>query len=205
MASKGDVGGVEIKSLNLVLILGSVREERNGERVARYVSECLAAKGHKVHILDPQEIKLPLLQAPIHFRKPEDIPPVLSETNRKISEADGVVLVSCEYNRTAPPAMTNFLAHFPPASFKYKPTAVVTYSAGILSGVVCAQQLITLMNELGSPVVPQAVCIPTVHETRTPNGKTNNDHIVGGVKTLIGNLEWYADALRSQRERFPRI
>ena len=37
---------------------------------------------------------------------------------------------SPEYNRSAPPALTNFLDHFPPSSFSFKPTAIFTYSIG---------------------------------------------------------------------------
>ena len=79
---------------------------------------------------DPQEIKLPLMQAPLHYRKEGDIPTVLSESNKKIQDADAVVLVSPEYNRTAPPALTNFLDHFPPNSYSFKPAAIITYSMG---------------------------------------------------------------------------
>ena len=81
-------------------------------------------------VSDPQEIKLPLLTVPFHFRKAEDMPTLLAETNRKIKEADGIVLVSPENNRAAPPAITNFIDHFPPTSYKCKPTGVVTYSTG---------------------------------------------------------------------------
>ncbi|XP_063720520.1 quinone reductase-like [Symsagittifera roscoffensis] len=192
----------DVDSLNLVMILGSLREGRNGERVARYVSEQLAKRGHRVHILDPQEIKLPLLTVPFHFRKAEDMPTLLAETNRKIKEADGIVLVSPENNRAAPPAITNFIDHFPPTSYKCKPTGVVTYSTGIYSGIVCAQQLVTMMTELGSPVIPTPVCIPTVHESMDPAGRTNNEHIVNNVAKMIKGIEWYGDAMRSQRKKF---
>lgn len=45
-------------------------------------------------------------------------------------ESSGLVLVSAEYNATAPPALTNLLDHFPPASYRHKPCSIVTYSLG---------------------------------------------------------------------------
>ncbi len=43
----------------------------------------------------------------------------------------GIVLVSAEYNATIPPALTNLLDHFPPASYRHKPCSIVTYSLGM--------------------------------------------------------------------------
>ncbi len=45
----------------IVVILGSVRSERNGIKVAKWVVGKLKEKGHQVSLVDPVELDLPLL------------------------------------------------------------------------------------------------------------------------------------------------
>ena len=45
----------------IVVIVGSVRSERNGIKVAKWVVSKLEAKGHTVSFVDPAELDLPLL------------------------------------------------------------------------------------------------------------------------------------------------
>ncbi len=63
--------------------------------------------------------------------------------------ADGIVLVSAEYNATLPPALTNLLDHFPPASYRHKPCSLVTYSMGNFGGCRAHVALLPFVNELG--------------------------------------------------------
>ena len=47
--------------LNIVVLLGSVRSDRKGLRVARYVERQFNERGHCVTLVDPQALQLPLL------------------------------------------------------------------------------------------------------------------------------------------------
>ena len=48
-------------ALNIVVVYGSVRSERQGIRAARFVEVRLKARGHTVSFVDALEVKLPLL------------------------------------------------------------------------------------------------------------------------------------------------
>ena len=43
-------------------------------------------------------------------------------------------IVTPEYNCSLPPALTNLLDHFPPASFRHKPATIAAYSVGPWGG-----------------------------------------------------------------------
>ena len=43
-------------------------------------------------------------------------------------------IVTPEYNCSLPPALTNLLDHFPPASFRHKPATIAAYSMGPWGG-----------------------------------------------------------------------
>ena len=45
----------------IVVIVGSVRSERNGIKVAKWIVSKLEANGHTVSLVDPVELDLPLL------------------------------------------------------------------------------------------------------------------------------------------------
>lgn len=65
--------------------------------------------------LDPEDLDLPVLKQPLHFyRDRTQAPDILHKINKKIQEADAYILISAEYNRTIPPALSNTLNHFPP-------------------------------------------------------------------------------------------
>jgi NAD(P)H-dependent FMN reductase len=45
----------------IALFVGSVRRDRQGIKVARWMEGKLTAKGHTVYFIDPLELNLPLL------------------------------------------------------------------------------------------------------------------------------------------------
>ncbi len=45
----------------IALFVGSVRRDRQGIKVARWIEEKLIARGHIVYFIDPLELNLPLL------------------------------------------------------------------------------------------------------------------------------------------------
>jgi NAD(P)H-dependent FMN reductase len=47
--------------LKIVVLVGSVRSDRQGIKAARFVQRALAARGHEVALVDPIEVQLPLL------------------------------------------------------------------------------------------------------------------------------------------------
>ena len=46
---------------SIAVLLGSIRRDRMGDRAARLVVDELERRGHEVHLVDPLELQLPLL------------------------------------------------------------------------------------------------------------------------------------------------
>ena len=63
--------------LNVVILLGSVRSDRKGLRVARFVECRLAERGHSVTLVDPQALQLPLLDRMYKEYRKGEAPQVL--------------------------------------------------------------------------------------------------------------------------------
>ncbi len=187
-------------SLNLAVILGSVRRDRVGLRVARYATAALQARGHQATLVDPIEYPLPLLDRMYKEYPRGEAPAVLERLAEIIRRADAYVIVSAEYNHSVPPALANLLDHFLEEYF-FKPSAVVCYSAGAFGGVRAAMQLRAMLPEMGMSSIPSLLPFPKAHELLDEDGRPTGDRPGRAADRFFAELEWYAEALRTARQR----
>lgn len=123
--------------LNIALITGASRTEGPPEpilapRVAQFIKRGLERRNISVNILDPRELELPLLQKPEFAYPRSQVPATLAHIKDVLSAADAYVTVTPEYNHAPSPALVNLLNHFGSSTFSFKPSAIVSYSAGAL-------------------------------------------------------------------------
>ncbi len=187
-------------SLNLPVVLGSVRRDRIGLRVARYVVAALTGRGHRVTLVDPVEYPLPLLDRMYKEYPKGQAPDVLERLAEIVRGADAYVIVSAEYNHSIPPALSNLLDHFLEEYF-FKPSAVVCYSAGGFGGVRAAMQLRAMLAEMGMSSIPSLLPFPKAHELLTEDGHPTGDRPGAAADRFFAELEWYAEALRAARDK----
>ncbi|HEY0292929.1 MAG TPA: NADPH-dependent FMN reductase [Hansschlegelia sp.] len=183
--------------LNLPVIYGSVRTERQGIVLARHVAEALRKRGHDAPLIDPMERRLPLLDR-MYKEYKGDAPPVLQELADLYKAADGFVIVSGEYNNGIPPALKNLLDHFLEEYF-WRPSAIVSYSAGGFGGVRAAMQLRMTLSELGTPSIPTVFAVPKVSSAFDARGAPTDEKFGKRFDRFAGELEWYAEALKARR------
>jgi NAD(P)H-dependent FMN reductase len=119
----------------IALFIGSVRSDRQGIKVARWMEEKLIARGHTVYIIDPLELNLPLLDR--MYKEMENPSSKLRDLQNKIKNADGYLAVTPEYNHSTSAAMKNTLDYFLEEYF-FKPSDIVSYSTGGFGGVNAA-------------------------------------------------------------------
>src|SRR5438034_11468132 len=155
--------------LNLVVLVGSVRSDRQGIKAARYVERSLKARGHEVTLVDPAVVKLPLLDRMYKEYEKGKAPAALEELAALYRAADGFVVVSGEYNHSIPPALSNLLDHFLEEYF-FRPSAIVCYSNGAFGGVRAAMQLRMTLGEFGMPGIPSIFPIPQVQDVFDDEG-----------------------------------
>ncbi|CAH1248347.1 Hypp8111 [Branchiostoma lanceolatum] len=186
--------------LKIVLFLGSVREGRLGLRVAKFMVNQLKKKGHEVSFFDPVEMPFTLLHRPIFMYKDKaEIPAWLKTADEQIRAADAYVVVSAEYNHSIPPALSNMLDHFGGSAYAFKPSGIVTYSAGQYGGMRAAMQLRAMLGELGMLSVSNIFGVPVAQKSLSEDGEPLNEHMERGADRLISQLDWYANALRNHR------
>lgn len=187
-------------SLNTVILFGSVRQERRGIGAARFVEAQLKARGHHTDLIDPMELQLPLLDK-MYKEYPADEAP---ETLKRLAEtywiSDGFVVVSAEYNHGMPPALKNLLDHFLEEYF-FRPSGIVSYSAGSFGGVRAAMQLRMTLAEIGMPSISSIFAIPKVQDAFEPDGTPKDPAWDRRIKKFLDEFEWHQRALKAERAK----
>jgi NAD(P)H-dependent FMN reductase len=184
--------------LNIVLLVGSVRSDRQGIKAARFVERQLDERGHRFTLVDPAALQLPLLDRMYKEYAKGEAPPPLDSLASVYRAADAFIVVSGEYNHSVPPALSNLLDHFLEEYF-WRPSAIVCYSVGQFGGVRAAMQLRAMLCELGMPSIPSLFPIPKIQTVFDADGRMSDVALPQRFRRFASELEWYAEALRDRR------
>jgi NAD(P)H-dependent FMN reductase len=188
-------------SLNTAVIYGSVRaERRQGIKAARFMVRNLESRGHAVTLVDPLEYKLPLLDLMYKEYEEGQAPEAMEKVGEILRNADGFIIVSAEYNHGEPAALKNLLDHFQ-SEYLYKPSGIVTYSAGPFGGVRALITLRAVLAELGTPSIPSSFPISKISGAFDDKGKALDQAYERRIGKFLDEFEWYANALKDARNR----
>jgi NAD(P)H-dependent FMN reductase len=181
--------------MNLTVIYGSVRQERQGDRVARLIERSLIQKGHKVHFVDPIECDLPLLDKRYVDYEDQDRPEILENLAKIFQESDGFVVVSGEYNSGIPPALKNLLDHFKAEHFARRPVSIVTYSIGMYGGVRVLGHLRDWLSQFSMVLLPTVLSVGNMTKRISKEGNVLEDSLGERLNRVLEELLWATDKL----------
>ncbi len=190
----------DINKLNIAVIYGSARSARQGINAAHFVVRKLEERGHDVTLVDSQDYDLPLLDLMYKEYESGTAPENMQAIADVLAAADGFIIVSAEYNHSIPAALKNLLDHFQ-SEYLYKPSGIVTYSAGPFGGVRALINLRAILAELGTPSIPSAFPISQVQNVFEADGTPLDAAYDKRIVKFLDEFEWYAYALRREREQ----
>ncbi|TCS39764.1 NADPH-dependent FMN reductase [Reinekea marinisedimentorum] len=197
--------------MNFLIFLGSAREStppkpaRLGARVSEFTLNSLNAlyPEHQAEVIDVLDYPLDAVFKP-HFAYPSGkAPQALNSLAEKIKAADGYLMVSPEYNHTMSPALSHLLNHFGSSLFAYKPSAIVTYSAGQWGGMRAAIGMRSFLSELGCLPVSAMIHVPKAQQVFTAEGEVQPEEDESRWQDYFGRtlsqLIWWAQATKEHR------
>ena len=194
----------------ILVFLGSVRDStpprpvRLGLRVARACVDRLSAEGLDAALIDPLDFdRAPPFKPHFSYARGK-APAALEDLAARIDSASGYVMVSPEYNHSMSPALADLLNHFGSSLFSYKPSCIVTYSAGQWGGARAAVTMRTFLSELGCLPVSAMVHVPKAHQILDEAGNFLDSVDAAAWSSYfdrgIAQLKWWTEAARRQRE-----
>jgi NAD(P)H-dependent FMN reductase len=185
-------------NLTVAVLLGSVRPERHAIRAGRLMLDALQSGGHEAVLVDPLELRLPLLERTYSEYKPGEAPAGLDGLAALYRRSDGFIIVSGEYNHGIPAALKNLLDYFLEEYF-WRPSGIVCYSSGQFGGVRAAMQLRMTLAELGMPSIPALLPIPRIASALDTAGRPLQDWVGPALQDFLAEFSWYARALKQAR------
>src|SRR5438876_4812691 len=177
-------------SNRILVFYGSYRSDRMGIRLAHFVVDGLRARGDDVELIDAREVNLPMLDRMYKEHPKGEAPAALEQLAGKIRGADGFVFITGEYNWGIQPGLKNLTDHFLEEWF-WRPAAIVSYSAGRLSGARAATAWHGTLSEMGMVVTSSTIGVGPIGQTLSETGEPIGE----GGKALEGAFPRFADDL----------
>ena len=185
--------------VKIQIILGSIREGRKGERVAKWLYEHASKRTDmSLEFIDLRDYPLPLF-AHGGFPSAGDIAPEAKKWAGKIAEADGFIWVTPEYNHGYSSVLKNAIDHIY-SEWKQKPVALVSYG-GLAGGARAAEGLRLVAAELHMASIREAMVIPRVSGAFNDKGEpTDPAALAKSADTMLNDLLWWTTALKNARQ-----
>jgi NAD(P)H-dependent FMN reductase len=190
-------------SNRILVFYGSYRSSRMGIRLANFVVERLRRRGEDVELIDAKAINLPMLDRMYKEYPKGEAPADLEQLAGKIRGADGFVFATGEYNWGIQPGLKNLTDHFL-EEWYWRPAAIVSYSAGRLSGARAATAWHGTLSEMGMVVVSSTIAVGPIAQTLSAESEplgAGGEALERSFPRFADDLLWWIEAAKAQRQR----
>lgn len=183
-----------MRPLRLPVLLGTNRKERKSVFVARWlVGEMKKRDDLETRLFDVADFDLPQRDYG------QEIKDAFPEWRDAIVGADGLVVVTPEYNHGYPGALKAVLDLLL-REYIHKAVAFVGVSAGPWGGTRVIEAMVPMVRELGLAVTFTDLNFPFVQKTFDPGGQLLDPAFEQRAKDFLDELAWMASVLRWGRE-----
>jgi NAD(P)H-dependent FMN reductase len=183
------------RALYIPVILGTARQGRASEAVARFVlGEVEQRDGVETELLDIRQLKL----------ASDDEGEAIKDADfsARMARADALVIVTPEYNHGYP----GLLKHALDTNLKeyiHKAVGVCGVSAGGFGGTRVVQNLLPVLRELGLVTIFWDMNFSAAHKLFDEAGALLDPSYVKRLDQFLKELIWMAKVLRHGREQVP--
>lgn len=184
------------EALRLAVITASVRQDRIGPVVARWLLSQLRARTEAV--IDA--IDLADLDLPSDLGGGGDA----EDFSMRIEHADAVIIVTPEYNRGYPGPLKTAI-DTAESEWRVKPVGFVSYG-GVSGGLRAVEQLRPVFAELHVVTMQAAVSLPFVWDLIDEHGDLHPpDGAASAAGKVLRQLTWWARTLRRAKAQEPYV
>jgi NAD(P)H-dependent FMN reductase len=186
-----------VEKLLLPVLLGTNRKKRNSAHAAKWlVGEMEKRPEIETRLFDASDFAFP------HDDYGQEIKDLFPEWRDAIIKADGLVIVSPEYNHGYPgvlKAVLDLLLR----EYIHKAVAFVGVSAGPWGGTRVIEAMVPMVRELGLVVTFSDLNFPKVQKTFDAEGKLLDQAFEKRARDFLDELVWMSRTLKWGRENVP--
>lgn len=185
--------------IRIAIIIGSVRPNRKGEVVGRWVHELARLRTDaNFELIDLLDRKLPLLNEPLQPSEGKYTHQHTKDWSAIITPFDAFVFVTPEYNHSMPASLKNAIDYLY-KEWNHKAAGFVSY--GSAGGVRAVEQLRLVMGELKIADVQPQVVLSTSHDFENRTTFKPRDQHLKSIERLLTELIMWGEAMKMVREK----
>jgi NAD(P)H-dependent FMN reductase len=186
-----------MNQLNIPVLLGTNRKERQSVHAAKWLVGQMEKRPEiRTRLFDVAEFKLP------HDDYGQGLKDSFPEWRDAMIQADGLVLVTPEYNHGYPGVMKAVLDLLLP-EYIHKAVAFVGVSAGVWGGARVIENLVPVCRELGLAVCFTDLNFPRVQKTFDAEGNLLDQAFDQRARDFLDELVWMSMVLKWGRANVP--
>jgi NAD(P)H-dependent FMN reductase len=177
---------------------GSARRESLNRKLLSVIVDAAREAGGDVTLLDLNDHVMPLYHGDLEEEK--GLPEAARRMIQLLSENDGLLIASPEYNSMNTPLLKNTLdwcTRGDDDPFAGKVAAVVSASPGQMGGIRSMTQARQLLTHLGCHVIPQQCILPRAAEAFDESGRLLNERNQKSARSVAEGLINIIRRLRS--------
>jgi len=182
--------------MKIAILIGSIRQGRQSQKIAHYLQHQLAAKGLDIDLIDLADNPLPMLEERVG-RHPQ-LPPVVQELSHRLHAADALIFVTPEYHGSFSGVLKNALDYFS-SEFTRKVVGIVTVSAGKLGGINAATQLQQVILSVGAYALPTKLLVPEVYGAFSDTHELTSEHTARSAVRFVDEFCWLVEAIYAKK------
>ena len=184
--------------MKLEVIIASTRPGRVVLPVGQWFFDFAKTQGQfEVSLADLKEIDLPFLDEPKHPRLQQYEHEHTKQWAARIDAADAFVVVTPEYNFSAPAPLVNAF-DFVYKEWNHKPIGFVSYG-GVSGGTRGVQVSRNIAAALNMMAIPEGIHIPFVQKFLQDGKFVPNEETTKGAELMLAQLFKWATAMKALR------
>ena len=185
--------------MNLIILLGSVREGRQSHKIAQYLLHRFEAEAG----VDPELVDLKTQPLPIFESRwqQEDTPSeALVSLGQRMQAADAMIFISPEYHGSYTGVLKNAVDHYW-QEFSRKPIGVVATGAGQFGGLNASSEMQQLILSLGAFPMPLKLLVPRIKHAFDEQEDLIEAKSRELTEKFVSEFLWFSRAIVAAKER----
>ena len=178
-------------TVHLPVLLGTVRQERRSELVARWLIDLVGNRPDaSTELIDLRAIDLRLDDAGRNSADPDFA--------AAVERADGLLMVVPEYNGSYPGLLKHALDTLM-KEYLHKSVGLATVAAGGLGGARMVPTLLPVLRDFGLVTIRRDLTVSRVRDAFDENGEPDDPRLTQRAEGFLDELLWMTRVLKAGR------
>jgi len=181
----------------IIILSGTNRPGSNTRTVATHVATIYQTLGVPTQLLDLAELPSEIFAPSSYAEKPASF----KKFSDAILAADGLVVVTPEYNGGIPGILKYFIDMLPfPESFEHRPVCFIGLAAGMWGALRPVEQLQAIFGYRNAHIFPERVFMPGIGKLLKADGVFEGPDILQRLEAQATGFVDFVEKLRGKKQ-----